>query len=132
MKIDEGKAMAPSSKNFDDGMILPRATPARSGTRHSISVTPRAAAQAPASARLVIGGALGRLSVLFFLGHDGVSGCFGDVAEASAAGRPAWRGLVIGCRSLIVGRAGLDPVERGCNRNERGDTPSPMTPRMEL
>src|SRR5471032_429233 len=55
MKIDEGSAMAVSSKNFDDGMILPRATPARSGTRHSISVTPRAPAQARAWARVVIG-----------------------------------------------------------------------------
>ena len=55
MKIDEGRAMPVSSKNLAAGMILPRATPARSGTRHSISVTPRAAAQALAWARLVTG-----------------------------------------------------------------------------
>ena len=55
MKIDEGRAMAVSSKNFDDGMILPRATPARSGTRHSISVMPRAAAHLRAWATLAIG-----------------------------------------------------------------------------
>src|SRR5579863_5349894 len=67
MKIEEGRAMPVSSKNFAAGMILPRATPARSGTRHSISVTRRAAAQALASARLVTGADWGAGS-FFFLG----------------------------------------------------------------
>ena len=65
MKIDDGRAMAVSSKNFDAGMILPRATPARSGTRHSISVTPRAIDQARASATLVT--TSGSAAVFFFL-----------------------------------------------------------------
>ena len=59
MKMEEGRAMAVSSKNLAAGMILPRATPARSGTRHSISVTPRARAQALASATLVTGAVWG-------------------------------------------------------------------------
>src|SRR5580658_9220453 len=55
MKIDEGRAMPVSSKNLAAGMILPRATPARSGTRHSISVTLRAAAHLRAWATSVSG-----------------------------------------------------------------------------
>ncbi len=66
MKIDEGSDMPVSSKNLEAGMILPRATPARSGTRHSISVTPRAAAQARASATVAIG-VFGRAAGDFFL-----------------------------------------------------------------
>ena len=58
--------MAVSSKNLEAGMILPRATPARSGTTHSISVMPRRAAQARASATLEMTGRAGR-SMDFFL-----------------------------------------------------------------
>ena len=69
MKIEEGRAMAVSSKNFEEGMILPRATPARSGTRHSISVMLRRAAQARAWVRLVIlPGSAG--AGFFFLGME--------------------------------------------------------------
>lgn len=35
--------------NFDDGIILPRATPARSGVMHSMSSMPRALSQVAAS-----------------------------------------------------------------------------------
>src|SRR5580765_886112 len=37
--IASGSRMPRSSVNFSRGRILPRATPVRSGTRHSISVT---------------------------------------------------------------------------------------------
>ena len=38
--------------NFDDGIILPRGTPARSGVMHSISSMPRALSQLAASFQL--------------------------------------------------------------------------------
>jgi len=83
--------MAMSSKNLEDGMILPRATPARSGTRHSISVTPRAVAQALASRTLVTavgawaGGAffllIGVLVIGLFYDFIWLSGRIGCVAR---------------------------------------------------
>ncbi len=60
--------MAVSSKNLAAGMILPRATPARSGTRHSISVTPLAAAQVLASLAVAIGAVFAAWNFGFFLG----------------------------------------------------------------
>src|SRR5580704_9472474 len=97
MKIDDGRAMAVSSKNFADGMILPRATPARSGTRHSISVTPRAAAHFRAWATLVIG-----------VGSGGDDFGFFDIGRSGA-----WR-------SCMDGKTGRDlqpaSVVGGANR----------------
>src|ERR1700761_7717787 len=79
MKIDDGRAMPVSSKNFEAGMILPRATPARSGTRHSISVMPRWAAQALASARLVTGWRSAERAA-FFLDMGAFGHCEGEHA----------------------------------------------------
>ena len=49
VKIEPGIDMVGAARNFATGMILPRATPAWSGTTHSISSIFRAASQSRAS-----------------------------------------------------------------------------------
>src|SRR3954451_1005365 len=50
-KIDSGRFITGDFRNFDTGMILPRATPPWSGTRHSISSIDRAAKKSLAWSR---------------------------------------------------------------------------------
>ena len=51
VKIYPGIDMVGAARNFATGMILPRATPAWSGTTHSISSMCRSASHARASSR---------------------------------------------------------------------------------
>ena len=50
VKIEPGIDMVGPSRNFDTGIILPRATPAWSGTTHSMSSIVRSVSHARASA----------------------------------------------------------------------------------
>src|SRR4051812_42796401 len=70
-----GSRMPRSSVNFSRGRILPRATPVRSGTRHSISVTRCSLSHCSRSAKLV--------SSLFF--NMTVFRKFGRMARARRA-----------------------------------------------
>jgi hypothetical protein len=49
VKIEPGMDITGPARNFATGIILPRATPAWSGTTHSMSSMPRAASQVRAS-----------------------------------------------------------------------------------
>src|SRR5690349_10979146 len=131
-----GSRMPRSSVNFSRGRILPRATPVRSGTRHSISVTRCSLSHCSRSAKLV-------RSLFFSMGVLGAAGeadllaCAGSVVLAAG---PAERleqlqgdgiggGLPLGVplhaeREALravdgerldhtVGRAGLHPQARG-------------------
>src|SRR6187402_1069170 len=121
--IASGSRMPRSSVNFSRGRILPRATPVRSGTRHSISVTRRSLSQFSSSlkvkfSRTTMGHLLGCLA----LAASAAGGAEGgqDLHRHRVVLRlPFWVPLhaevEAGCIGLreglddAIGRARLDP-----------------------